>query len=246
MVLLTAKSRGFTLVELIVTLTILAIVSVGIFGFIESGAAGYVASRNREALQSGARFAVERVVRELRHAVPNSLGTDATGRCLTFTPIHYSGSYRQLIDGEATLDVAIASQDTSWQTKVSDGKHRLVFMPTSPGDLTGSQSLLITGVSGNTITTAKTTAAWPAESPSKRFYIYRDPVQFCFKNNQLVRVSHGGSQEAVLASGLAAGSHFSLGTASLSRGNLVTITYRFSQSGESSVYHQQVQVLNAP
>lgn len=246
MVLLTAKSRGFTLVELIVTLTILAIVSVGIFGFIESGAAGYVESRNRDALQSGARFAVERVARELRHAVPNSLGTDATGRCLTFTPIHYTGTYTQLVEGEAALDVAIASQDTSWQTNVSNGKHRIVFMPASPGDLTGSQSLLITGVNGNTITTAKTAAAWPAESPSKRFYIYRDSVQFCFKNNQLVRVSHGGSQEAALASGLAAGSHFSLGTASLSRGNLVTITYRFSQSGESSVYHQQVQVLNAP
>ncbi|NGN98244.1 prepilin-type N-terminal cleavage/methylation domain-containing protein [Grimontia sp. S25] len=249
MALFTRKPRGFTLVELIVTLTILAIVSVGIFGFIESSASGYVESRNREALQSEARFAVERVGRELRHAVPNSLHVYSTGKCLTFMPIRYSGTYHQLVEGENTLSVALSTQETDWQSKVSEN-HRIVFLPSSPADLTGENSYQITGVSGNTITTSKTAAdPWPAESPSRRFYIYENSVSFCFDNKTGTlerRINNGSQNSTTLAMNIAAGSGFNLGTTSLASGNLIDITYKFSQSGEYSVYNQQVQVLNAP
>lgn len=250
MVLLTAKSRGFTLVELIVTLTILAIVSGGIFGFIASGAAGYVESRNRDALQSGARFAVERVARELRHAVPNSLTVTSNAQCLTYWPIVYTGIYADREDGTNQLEVAISAIDKPWQSQINDGKHRIVFAPSKSQDLTtaASNSYAITGVSGSTLTTSKVASDdWPVGSPSSRFYLYRHSVTFCFDGTALTRRVNDGSSAAVtLVNNLSSGSRFAIASEPLSGGNLVRIFYRFVQSGEISEYDQQVQVLNAP
>ncbi|MEZ8146186.1 PilW family protein [Enterovibrio norvegicus] len=240
---------GFTLVELIVTMTILAIVSVGIFGFIESSTSGYVESKNREALQSQARFAVERLGRELRHAVPNSMTVWDDGACLTYTPIYYSGTYHQLKQGANTLDVALSTEKTNWQGGVTSD--RLVFLPMKPSDLISgaSNSFAITAASGNTLTLDKPLAAeWPASSPSKRIYIYHHSVTLCFGEGELRRRVNDGAtpKNITLAQNIAAGSRFDLAGTSLSSGNLINIYYRFNQSGETSVYNQHVQVLNAP
>ncbi|MDD1792051.1 prepilin-type N-terminal cleavage/methylation domain-containing protein [Enterovibrio sp. ZSDZ42] len=244
-------NQGFTLVELIVTMTILAIVSVGIFGFIESSATGYVESRDREALQSQARFAVERLGRELRHSVPNSMTVWDGGSCLTYTPIRYSGVYNQLEENTKTLDVALSTEQTNWQDAVKGGDHRLVFLPMTPSDLVGgaANSFAITGASGSTLTLDKLPAAeWPAASPSQRVYLYSHSVTLCFDNGELRRRVNDGAtpKNVTLAQNIATGSRFNLSGESLSSGNLINIYYRFNQSGETSIYNQQVQVLNAP
>ncbi|WP_028023148.1 PulJ/GspJ family protein [Enterovibrio calviensis] len=248
---LSRKQRGFTLVELIVTLTILAIFSVGIFGFIETSATGYVESRDREALQSQARFAVERLGRELRHAVPNSMTVWNGGSCLTYTPIRYSGVYNQREENVNTLDVALSTTQTNWQDTLKGGDHRLVFLPMTPSDLVSgaTNSFAITGASGSKLTLDKSPVAeWPPASPSKRVYIYHHSVTLCFDNGELRRRVNDGAtpKNVTLAQNIAAGSRFNLSDESLSSGNLINIYYRFTQSGETSVYNQQVQVLNAP
>lgn len=242
--------RGFTLVELIVTLTILALVSVGIFGFIDASATGYAAARDREVLQSQARFAVERLGRELRHAVPNSLLVSEGGQCLTYTPITYTGIYGERQDNTNQLQVAMSTQDADWQSRIDDGRHRIVFLPTKPQDLIegSANSFAITAVEGDVLTTSKNVAqSWPVGSSSSRFYVYRDAVTFCFEQGELSRrVNQGDARFVTLAKNLAGGSYFSVDSQSLSGGNLISIFYRFRQSGEISAYNQQVQVLNAP
>ncbi|PML78483.1 PilW family protein [Enterovibrio norvegicus] len=249
---------GFTLVELIVTMTILAIVSVGIFGFIESSTSGYVESKNREALQSQARFVVERLGRELRHAVPNSIETSDNGQCLVFTPVRFTGLYNTRVEGDASFEVGMSTTDADWGKTVGDGKHRLVFSPMKPDDLAPKNNALdpdnsftITSALNNQITVSRNLdAPWPLGSPSKRFYVYSNFVTFCFgrgiNSDSLVRRVNGSNRDVTLAQNLTNASGFSVDSTSLSRRNVVKVVYHFSQSGETSVYNQNIQVMNAP
>ncbi len=69
-------SRGFTLIEMVITIILLGIV--GLFlGNIAGQAMGiYVDTTAREALIQQGRFLTERMSRELREAVPNSVLVD--------------------------------------------------------------------------------------------------------------------------------------------------------------------------
>lgn len=89
---------------------------------------------------------------------------------------------------------------------------------------------------------------WPSASPSNRFYLYSDKITFCFEGSLLTReVDNTSGSPVTLAKNLdAAASGFAVGDDTLSGGNLINIAYAFKQSGETSVYNQQVQVLNAP
>lgn len=54
------RQSGFTLIELVITIVVVAIMVMGIAGFIELGTKGYVDTVDRQQLQNQARFAVEK------------------------------------------------------------------------------------------------------------------------------------------------------------------------------------------
>lgn len=66
------SSRGFTLIEMIMTIIVGSILVLGIAGFLELGAKGYTDTVARQRIQTQAQFVLEKMSRELRHAVPNS------------------------------------------------------------------------------------------------------------------------------------------------------------------------------
>ena len=85
------KTRGFTLIEMVVTMIVGAILVMGIAGFVELGTKGYAQSVDRQRLQTQAQFVLEKMTREVRHALPNVFVSD--GLCLSFYPIIESGFY---------------------------------------------------------------------------------------------------------------------------------------------------------
>ena len=96
------KISGFTLLELIIVIIILGVMSVGISGFITLSTQTYLNVTERDELLSSARFAVERLNRELRNAVPNSIrtivdnNTSPTKQCIEFIPIKASTVYTDI------------------------------------------------------------------------------------------------------------------------------------------------------
>ncbi len=253
------QHQGFTLLELVVTIAILGVLGIGIVGFIQSSTKGYIDFRKRDELQSEARFAVERIGREVRHAVPNSILLNNLSNCMTYTPIVFAGMYNEMKPDTNTLDIAMATLDPDWGTKINDGKHRIVFDPLTPESLNAaatdetSSSYTITAVSGNQLTLDKDPAKpWPSVKHTKRLYVYKDPVTFCFEKNAAgdknLLTRRVGDLGAVmtLAENASPVSRFAIEDISLSQSNLIHVYYKFDRSGEISVYNQQIQVLNVP
>lgn len=72
-------NRGFTLVELVMVILLLGIMATFTSQFIGIGTQIYGDASSRELLMSDARFAMERLNRELRDAVPGSERIETTG-----------------------------------------------------------------------------------------------------------------------------------------------------------------------
>ena len=71
---------GFTLVELLITMSIFTLVLMGIFQIFEPSNAAYVSSEHRLGVQQNARISMDMVVRQIRMAgyFPENVDTDTT------------------------------------------------------------------------------------------------------------------------------------------------------------------------
>lgn len=93
-----ARRRGFTLVELIVTLVLFGLMGATLVVFLRPAVDGWLAVRTRAALASDADHALRRMLRDVRAAVPNSIRTPNT-QCFELVPTGGGGRYRMAADG---------------------------------------------------------------------------------------------------------------------------------------------------
>lgn len=122
MALALAKQRGFTLVELIMVIVVLAIVATVTTSYLGIGAQMYVESSDRDRLLSQSRFAVERLTRELRSALPNSVRThiSASQKCVEFTPVLVATRYASLPLFTAEPELELFGLSNQWADMASN------------------------------------------------------------------------------------------------------------------------------
>ncbi|MGR3237827.1 PilW family protein [Vibrio vulnificus] len=228
------SSRGFTLVEMVLTLIVGSILVLGIAGFVELGTKGYADSVDRQRIQTQAQFVLEKLSREFRHAVPNSFGD--SGNCLSFYPIVYSGFYA--VEGN---DIRFLIGNTNVTPPLANGLS-LVINPSRQQDLV-SDSFDVSGLINDEgyFAVSNQAASLESNSINRRYYIFNanGRVEYCFTAG---RISRNGVQ---VADSVSAAS-FNYLEPTLQRGGLVHIKLTFTQNDESSHYQQDVQVLNVP
>lgn len=221
------RQAAFTLVELITVILILGIVSLGISGFIGRGAEIYVDVTEREQIISDSRFVIERLNRELRAALPNSLRLSfyssggVTRRCIEFTPVRWSSFYLDIPvdpDGAAnTFDVVqLAGASDNYDTSTADNDFVVVY-PTHVDHVYATTEIRRFGLQqvssavNNIVTlTMDASIEFPADSPASRLYIVGQPVSYCVNNSrQITRHSNYGFNPSPTAdhapSGIGAG-----------------------------------------
>lgn len=186
------KSSGFTLIELIMVIVILGIMGTVSVKFISYSAQGLVDTGERQALASSATIAVEKVLREVRRALPNSVRrfSDGSNQCLELVPILYSSEYISV----PTASAATSFQSIQFVNAVGGETGYVAVYPNSETSVYSSdQSISSTtavasavGSSGSpdenlqTITfTGGASYSFPTDSPKKRFYLVSEPISFC-------------------------------------------------------------------
>jgi MSHA biogenesis protein MshO len=190
-------SMAFTLVELVMVIVVLAILATGSVKFISQSAQGMVDSAERQVLASTASIAMEKVLRQVRRALPNSVRTfdDGGNSCIEFVPILHSSEY---------VSVPIASAATNFDAiaffnAVGGESGYVAVYPISESSVYGTspatdRSISTTVASASpagipsanlqTITfESPSSYRFPTGSPRKRFYLVSDPISFCEDTN---------------------------------------------------------------
>lgn len=185
------KGKGFTLVELIMVILILAIVSIGTTSFLQFGITIYQDNVNRDRQVGDSRFLIERLTRELREAMPNSVRV--SNSCIEFVPIVASSSYISLPVFPDKLDNALLV--TPQQT----GGNKLIIYPLSPQEVY-ADNLLSQGkvfpitqfndLGNNQLEVSfANDKSFSQHSPNSRYFIVDDAVSYCVDGTTIKRYS---------------------------------------------------------
>ena len=264
---MTLKNKGFTLIELIIVIILLVVVSVGAGGLIKISSQVFVDVTLRDELISSVRYAVERLNREIRSALPNSFRTLSflgnTVQCLEYIPIEVSTIY---------LDIPVSPEGASenltlirFESNLFDDSLDAVVYPLNAAEIyeiSSKRYSLATqtlNTSGNVWTVQLSTAnTFAADSPTDRIYFVDQPVAYCASEGELNRYTHYGysgtplsvaesDQEVLMAEGLEmAGTLFNVTDANLVRNAEVKIQLQFSKNSEFVNFYNKIQVTNAP
>jgi MSHA biogenesis protein MshO len=267
--------RGFTLIELVLVIIILGIMSAGISGFITLSAQTYLNATNRDELLGNARFVIERLNRELRNAVPNSVWIETSSsqkkQCVIFVPIIASTVYTDIpvAPKPASKELSVIEFEMGngepYEPDLVDGFDDVVMVyPLNKddvyddsGDTTGkvfaidsldkSQALWKINLSGD--------ATFDEDSPTRRLFIADRQVEYCVAFGEVrryrTRIGNSSSGRKYLMGeyaieNLVGNLPFTYLPGTLTRNSVVQINLNFTRNGESYGFDHEVHMNNVP
>ena len=185
------RARGFTLIEMIVVLTILGILMAAVAIFIQRPMAGIIDMTRRAELADTADTALRRMQRDLQRALPNSVRVTSSGtsQLIEFLPTISGGRYcaeaGTTVGGSACTALDFTSAATSFGfignlpgfdanqvSEIAIYNLGIEGADAYRGDNTASFS----NVSSNTVTMGS--KAFPYPSPGNRFQLIGKPVSY--------------------------------------------------------------------
>ncbi|MFV2060809.1 MAG: prepilin-type N-terminal cleavage/methylation domain-containing protein [Gammaproteobacteria bacterium] len=208
--------NGFTLVELIIVIVLLGIIATVSSKFFTNTIIGYNDADLRIELSHIGRIATEKVNRELRNAMPQSIRV--SNNCLEFIPIISSAHYQDQAltytsPTVASMQLPVSGQSLAGNqvdvfnlnfTPQAGSNYYIVVYPigpgagngdpyaaTNPGPLVNYLSKSFVNPPANTITRLTLNSAYLflRHSPQRRLFIVSQPVSYCITANWLQR--HG-------------------------------------------------------
>lgn len=202
------STRGFTLVEMVTVILILGILVVGVSSFIIFGTRIFVESSSVDQVLSQSRFAVERMTRELRSAVPSSVritSDSLTYQCVEFVPIEASTTYLSMpIAPNATALTGTVILNTT--DKIKENQYIWIY-PLTDSDVYNSarqkraqiKAITPSDTIDNQVTlTFMAPTRFAEASPRQRIYFASAPVSYCFQkaaaSNELILQRYTGYQ----------------------------------------------------
>lgn len=179
---------GFTLVELVIVIVVMAILGGISVSFIKNSVLAYVNSEAYYELADRADISLRRMSRDIRNALPNSVWVPGgSGSYVQFVPIKAGGRYQQedFDAGSLTLDVLGPMVNV-------DANDQLVIYNMGIAGADVYDGTNIRPVSANASSVTYTGALFPFASPGGRFYVVNGVVIYAcdLPNRRLVMYSN--------------------------------------------------------
>jgi len=261
---------GFTLIELIVVIVIISILSTIGGSFMIRTIESYHETVSRSQMIQRGRQSIERITRQLRIALPNSVQVSANNLCIEWLPVVGGGNYVDELPDQDNGAAAVSSINVS-PINFDIGTPRYVVVSAlntseiynaAPSSL-ALYSSINTGVIPNVITLA-TSKQFLRNSVNSRLFVVDHPSQFCASGGNLLyhegytssaNFPSSGSLTGsppntgtILAEGIVVAGEtlFSIASGTETRNTIVTIELPVSSRGEKIVLRHQVMVRNVP
>lgn len=180
---------GFTLVELVVVITVTAIIGGISSTFIRHSVMAYVNSEAYYELADRADVSLRRMSRDIRNALPNSVWVSAAGDYVEFVPIKAGGRYRQ--DDFGTNSMGVLGETVP----VAANDQLVVYnLGIQGADVYNGDTIrsITTAPANNVNQLQFAGATFPLPSPASRFYIVNGAVAYVcdLANQRLLMVSN--------------------------------------------------------
>lgn len=244
---------GFTLIELVITIVVVGIIAGVLFPVIYYGAESYRQQTARVELLSRGRMAMERITREVRQAVPNTVRISTTASAddtLEFGRSVFVSRYVAISGGSPPFTL----QDNTGMAIPS--APFVVLYNTSPADYYAYPASLttfrVTGVGANSVSF---NAAAKPDPATKRYQLSSGPVTYAPDGSgNLTRYAgyDPGDNHVVSATDVdvlidnVTSIQFRYSPGTLSNAGLVTILMQISNGDVTLDFHQEVHIRNVP
>jgi MSHA biogenesis protein MshO len=269
------REGGVTLIEMVIVISITAIIAGGVAVFISRPFEGYIDAARRAELTDIADTALRRITRDLRTALPNSIRITQVGSVfyLEYLQTRGGGRYRAALASTNPvgdpLDFNIADNAfdvVGPQISLQTGDSIVIYNFASSGTIANAYYGDNRAAPSNTGTVSTITLSpafkFPYPAPGSRFQVVQHPVTYeCNPTTGVLRrywgypidpaqatpPTHANTVTALLANAISSidGCSFTY-TASGERTGVVGLAVRVERNGESVRLFQQVHVSNAP
>lgn len=262
-----SSDSGFTLIEMIVVIVIIGVlISLG-GQLIVAPVTGYVDLTRRTRLVDQAEMVLQRMQRDIRQALPNSIRIAGGGQYLELLHTVDGGRYRRYQGAPGDDILELTATDSSFdvlgnlRTVPADG-HRLVIYNFSTGGASGNAYAAVPDnmaliAAGSTLSQISLSPAFnfAHSSPQQRFFILDEAVTYACEGGALNRYAGYGltvSQAAppagspALVTGGNIGCNFSYDPGTSQRAGLVTLQLSLTEADETITLLHQIHVVNAP
>ncbi|MET1255697.1 prepilin-type N-terminal cleavage/methylation domain-containing protein [Aliikangiella maris] len=263
------QMTGFSLMELIIVIVLIGILAVSFSSLIQYSVFGYIDAKDRNRFSQSAKWLTERIAREVREALPQSVRVNSSGNlhCVEIMNIVNASTYLNLPANGSITSFDAVKYDISFSPDLL-----AAIMPIDTNDLYSNNGVLANIASivdnGNQVTiNLAGPTIFNRRSPQNRFYLLNSPVSFCLNNTngQLTRYSNyalaasqptpptSANSELIAENITVNGTVFNYQPGTLSRAALLQMNFRLQNRGRNlngnaesfDVFHE-VHIRNVP
>lgn len=187
--------NGFSLLELVIVIALIGILAISLSKLTSNSVLGYVDAKDRNRLSQSTKWVIERVSRDLREAIPQSVRAGSSGNihCVEFIPIVNSSTYFNI-----PATGSVSSFTAADFNLVANPANFITIMPINTASLyagagtVGSVASIVNSGSPNEVLITLSGATnFTGRSPHRRFFLFDGPASYCMddSNGQIARYS---------------------------------------------------------